>query len=76
MIPSPLNRQAWIDNLETDRDRDFIINGITNGFEIIPSDSVLKTAETNNYKSATASDVRDKVENQLKFARKLTKAIT
>ena len=57
MIKSPLNRQAWIDNLETDRDRDFIINGLTNGFEIIPSDSVLKTAETNNYKSATASDV-------------------
>ena len=66
MIKSPLNRQAWIDNLETDRDRDFIINGLTNGFEIIPSDSVLKTAETNNYKSATASDVRDKVENQIR----------
>ena len=66
MITSPLNRQAWIDNLETDRDRDFIINGITNGFEIIPSDSVLKPAETNNYKSATASDVRDKVENQIR----------
>ena len=49
-----------------DRDRDFIINGITNGFEIIPSHSVLKTAETNNYKSATASDVQDKVENQIR----------
>ena len=61
MITSPLNWQAWIDNLETDHDRDFIINGITNGFEIIPSDSVLKTAETHNYKSATTSDVRDKV---------------
>ena len=66
MITSPLNRQAWIDNLETDRDRDFIINGITNGFKIIPSDRVLKPAETNNYKSATASDIRDKVENQIR----------
>ena len=66
MITSPLNRQAWINNLETDRDRDFIINRITNGFEIIPSDNVLKTAETNNYKSATASDVGDKVENQIR----------
>ena len=49
-----------------DRDRDFIIDGITNGYEIIPSHSVLKTAETNNYKSVTASDVRDKVENQIR----------
>ena len=37
MITFALNPQAWIQNLETDRDRDFIINGITNGFEIIPS---------------------------------------
>ena len=74
MITSPLNRQAWIDNLETDRDRDFLINGITNGFEIIPSDSVLKPAETNNYKSTTASDVRDKVENQIR--EEISKAIT
>jgi len=60
------NSHPWIDNLETDLDRDFIINGITNGFEIIPSHSVLKTAETNNYKSATTSDVRDRVENQIR----------
>ena len=66
MITSPLNRQTWIHNLETDRVRDFIINGITNGFEIIPSDSVLKEAKTNNYKSATASDVSDKVENRIR----------
>ena len=59
-LPTPIPTVA-------DRDRDFIINGITNGFEIyIPSHSVLKTAETNNYKSATASDVRDKVENQIR----------
>ena len=66
MITSLLNRQAWTDNLETDRDRDFIINGITNGFEIISRDSILKPAETNNYKSATTGDVRDKVENQIR----------
>ena len=66
MITSPLNWQAWIDNLETHRDRDSIINGITNGFEIIPSDSVLKIAETNNYKSATTSNVQDQVENQIR----------
>ena len=66
MITSPLNRQAWIDNLETHRDRDSVINRITNGFEIIPSDSVLKIAETNNYKSATTSDVQDQVENQIR----------
>ena len=66
MITSLLNRQAWTDNLETDPDRDFIINGITNSFEIISRDSILKPAETNNYKSATTGDVRDKVENQIR----------
>ena len=52
-ISSPLNQQAWIRNFENDHDRDFIIDGITNGFQIIPSDSVLSKAEISNYKSAT-----------------------
>ena len=33
----PLNQQAWVHNLETDRDRDFIINGITNALKLFPA---------------------------------------
>lgn len=66
-INSPLNKQAWIRNLGNDPDRKFIIDGITNGFEIIPSETVLEKAETSNYKSATASQFRNnKVENQIR----------
>ena len=61
-----MNHQAWKRNLEHDPDRDFIIDGLTKGFQIIPSNSVLEKAELSNYKSATASDVRDKVEKQIR----------
>lgn len=61
-----MNHQAWIWNLEHDSDRDFIIDGLTNGFQIIRSTSVLEKAEISNYKSATTSDVRDKVEKQIR----------
>lgn len=64
-MSTPLNQQAWIQNLTTDPDRDFIIDGITNGCQIIPSDSILEPADIANYTSATASDIRDKVENQI-----------
>ena len=61
-----MNKQAWIRNLGNDPDRNFIIDGLTNGFEIIPSETVLEKAETSNYKSATASQFRDKVEKQIR----------
>ena len=74
-INSPLNKQAWIRNLGNDSDKKFdgIIDGITNGFEIIPSETVLEKVETSNYKSATTSQFRNKVET--KFAKRLAKAI-
>ena len=46
--------------------RDFIIDGIMRGFQIIPSDSKLQPGAITNYKSATASDVCDKVETQIR----------
>ncbi|KAL9977192.1 hypothetical protein ACROYT_G014570 [Oculina patagonica] len=57
---------AWIRNLGNDPDRNFIIDGLTNGFEIIPSETVLEKAETSNYKSATAGQFRYKVEKQIR----------
>ena len=61
-----MNQQAWIRHLENDHDRDFITDGITNGFQIIPSDSVLTKAEISNCKSATSSNLRNKVEKQIR----------
>ena len=61
-----MNQQAWIRHLENDHDRDFIIDVITNRFQIIPSDSILTKAEISNYKSATSSNLRNKVEKQIR----------
>ena len=65
VFTSPLNHQAWTWNLEHDPDSDFLIDRLTKGFQIIPSNSVLQKTEISNYKSATASDLRDKVEKQI-----------
>ena len=52
-MSSPLNRNKWLKELEQDEDKDFLIDGITNGFELIPADSALAPAEMDNYISAT-----------------------
>lgn len=65
VFTSPLNHQARTPNLEHDPDGDFLIDGLTQGFQNIPSNSVLEKAEISHYKSATASDVSDKVEKQI-----------
>ena len=51
--------------LEVDEDKDFLLKGIINGFELIPADSTLSPAEMDNYSSSTKPDARDKVEQTL-----------
>ena len=51
--------------LEDDPDREFLIDGIANGFQLILADAKLQPAEMNNYMSATNSTVRDQVEQTL-----------
>ena len=48
--------------MSNDIDRDYLLQGLTEGFRIISRDSELRHAETTNYKSATEHDVRDTVE--------------
>ena len=45
---------------------EFILDGLTNGFHLISPDSIVTPAELPNYRSATSTDVRDKVEKQIR----------
>ena len=48
--------------MSNDIDRDYLLQGLIEGFRIISRDSELRHAEATNYKSATEHDVRDTVE--------------
>ena len=53
MTPSPgLNFDVWEEELTGDSDRDFILNGIRNGFDIVSTDEIPLAVETNNNISA------------------------
>ena len=65
-MPSPLNKGRWIAELESDDDKEFLLDGIINGFELIPADSTLSPAEMDNYSSSTKPEARDKVEQTLR----------
>ena len=52
--------------LEFDEDKEFLLDGIINGFELIPADSTLSPAEMDNYSSSTKPEARDKVEQTLR----------
>lgn len=66
-LPPPLNLEAWQTNQCNDYDIEFLLDGITHGFQIIPPDStcILTPEEMTNYRSATARDVRDNAEQQI-----------
>lgn len=48
-----------------DSDRDFLLTGLSEGFQIISHDCDLRPAEVINYKSATGPGVRDRVEQTI-----------
>ena len=52
----------WLDELKGDEDEAFLRDGLVNGFQLVPADTVFLPAEMQNYKSATNSNVKDKVE--------------
>ena len=62
---SPLNLDAWTKELSDDPDRDFLLDGIQNGFQLLPKDAPIMPAEMNNYFSSTNPDAVDKVEETL-----------
>ena len=52
--------------MTNDIDRDYLLQGLTEGFCIISRDSELRHAEVRNYKSVTEHDVDDKVEKTIR----------
>ena len=47
--------------LDLDEDKEFLLDGIINEFELIPAASALSPAEMDNYRSSTKPEARDKV---------------
>ena len=56
---------AWERELAHDEDRDFLLDGIRSGFQLLPITAKLAHAEQANYHSATALDQREKVEETI-----------
>lgn len=56
---------VWEKELKHDPDKDFLLHGIKNGFNICNIDSEPDPVEMENYESATNSTVRSKVEKQI-----------
>lgn len=52
--------------MTNDIDRDYLLQGLTEGFRIISRDSELHHTEATNYKSATEHDVHDIVEKTIR----------
>ena len=50
--PGGLCLTAWEEELENDEDRDFILTGLRNGFDIIDSDACPAVVECENHMSA------------------------
>lgn len=59
------NIDAWTEYLTNDRDCDFFLRGLKEGFHIVSRDSNLPPREVTNYKSTTGDDVRNKVEKAM-----------
>ena len=52
----------WLEEIKGDPDEEFLSDGLRNGFQLIPAETKIQSAEMNNYHSATHPAVRDKVE--------------
>ena len=50
--PNGLRLTAWEEELQDDVDREFILNGIKHGFDIIDTDANPEPVECSNHKSA------------------------
>ncbi len=53
MPTTGLKLAAWEDELTGDIDREFLLTGVKNGFEIIDHDTTLASAKCNNHPSAS-----------------------
>ena len=53
--PGSLSIAAWEEELENDVDREFILNGLKNGFDIIDCDATPKSVHCDSHRSAMPS---------------------
>ena len=59
---SSLNLNLWTTELEGDLDKEFFLDGVTFGLQLLPKDSSLVPVEMNNYNSVLNPEAVDKVE--------------
>jgi len=57
-----LNTSLWISELSTDIDKEFLTDGLTYGFQLLPHDAKIQAAEMHNYHSVTNPTAKGKVE--------------
>jgi len=62
---SSLIPEIWERELQGDPDREFLLDGVQNGFHIIDKEAIVYTASMDNYKSATNKHACQKVEKQI-----------
>ena len=67
VLSSSLNLPAWEQKLTDDLDRTFLLDSISNGFQLLPEEASLSTAEQANYFSATAPHNQVKVEQTIRM---------
>lgn len=63
--PLSQNFATWDILLHGDKDYDYILDGIKNGFRIVDNVQVTQNVYCHNYKSACDDSVRTEVENQI-----------
>ena len=57
---------VWTTELKNDPDKNFLLDGITNGFRITDNDSSFQPIHQENYSSATSLPFRPQVEKQIR----------
>lgn len=64
-LPSLLVLSVWERELIDDPDKVFLIEGVKDGFQLLPADASIVQAEMDNYFSATTPTSKDKVESSI-----------
>lgn len=64
-ISTDLKYEIWAKELANDLDRDFILNGVREGFDLIQRDATVLPAFTKNNRSALRPGAKEQIEEQL-----------
>lgn len=64
-ISTDLKYEIWAQELVNDPDKDFILTGVQEGFDLIPRDATVLPALTKNNKSALRPGAKEQIEGQL-----------